>query len=59
MNNAGVDVRLEIYENMMHVWQYLGGIVPEANKAIDEIGEFVKSVPVSTKADRLDSLAVY
>lgn len=59
MNNAGVDVRLEIYENMMHVWQYLGGIVPEANKAIDEIGEFVKSVPVSTKADRLDSMAVY
>lgn len=59
MNKAGVNVRLEIYENMMHVWQYLGGIVPEANKAIDEIGEFVKSIQVSTKADKLDTLAVY
>jgi len=59
MNKAGVNVRLEVYENMMHVWQYFGGIVPEANKAIDEIGEFVKSVSVSTKADRVDALAVY
>ena len=59
MNKAGVNVRLEVYENMMHVWQYFGGIVPEANKAIDEIGEFVKSVTVSTKADRADALAVY
>ncbi|HPN19013.1 MAG TPA: alpha/beta hydrolase, partial [Chitinophagales bacterium] len=59
MNKAGVKVQLEIYENMMHVWQYLGGIVPEANKAIDEIGEFVQSVQVSTKADKQDAMAVY
>lgn len=59
MNKAGVKVQLEIYENMMHVWQYLGGIVPEANKAIDEIGDFVKSVQVSTKADRQDAMAIY
>ncbi len=59
MNKSGVQVRLEIYENMMHVWQFFGGIVPEANKAIDEIGEFVKSIEVVTKADRLDTLAVY
>ena len=44
---------------MMHVWQYLGGIVPEANKAIDEIGEFVQSIQVRTKADKQDTLAVY
>lgn len=59
MNKAGVQVRLEIYENMMHVWQFFGGIVPEANQAIGEIGEFVKSIAVVTKADRLDTLAVY
>jgi len=59
MNKAGVKVQLEIYENMMHVWQYLGGIVPEANKAIDEIGEFVQSIQVRTKADKQDTLAVY
>lgn len=59
LNQAGVDVRLEIYENMMHVWQFFGGIVPEANRAIDEIGEFVKSISVTTKADKLDALEVY
>ena len=59
MNKAGVKVQLEIYDNMMHVWQYLGGIVPEANKAIDEIGEFVQSIQVRTKADKQDTLAVY
>ncbi|MFN8296400.1 MAG: alpha/beta hydrolase [Chitinophagales bacterium] len=59
MNKAGVKVQLEIYDNMMHVWQFFGGIVPEANKAIDEIGEFVKSIQITTKADRLDAMAVY
>ena len=44
MHKQGVKVQLEIYNNMMHVWQFLAGIVPEANKAIDEIGEFVKSL---------------
>ena len=59
LNKAGVKVQLEIYDNMMHVWQFFGGIVPEANKAIDEIGEFVKSIRVTTKADKLDEMAVY
>ncbi|MCB0508268.1 MAG: alpha/beta hydrolase [Chitinophagales bacterium] len=59
LNQAGVDVQLEIYENMMHVWQFFGGIVPEANKAIEEIGAFVKSISVVTKEDKLDALAVY
>ena len=59
MNKANVKVILETYENMMHVWQIFGGIVPEANKAIDRIGEFVRSIQVTTKADKLDVLAVY
>lgn len=59
MNKAGVKVTLETYDKMMHVWQIFGGIVPEANKAIDRIGEFVRSIQVSTKADKLDTLAVY
>lgn len=59
LNKAGVKVQLKIYENMMHVWQFFGGIVPEANKAIDEIGEFVKSIRVTTKADKMDAMAVY
>lgn len=59
MNKASVKVQLEIYNDMMHVWQYLGGIVPEANKAIDEIGEFVKNIEVSTIADKKDKIAIY
>lgn len=58
MNKAGVSVKLEIYENMMHVWQYLGGIVPEANKAIDEIGEFVRGIPVTTISNPADTVSV-
>ena len=41
---------------MMHVWQYFGGILPEANKAIEQIGAFVKSINVKTKADKLEAL---
>lgn len=59
LNKAGVNVKFDIFENMMHVWHFFGGIMPEANKAIDEIGEFVKGIRVSTKADKLDVLAVY
>jgi monoterpene epsilon-lactone hydrolase len=59
MNKAGVRVKLETYDNMMHVWQFFGGIVPEANQAIDSIGDFVRSIQVTTKADKLDALAVY
>jgi len=59
MNKAGVKVTLETYDKMMHVWQIFGGIVPEANKAIDSIGGFVKSIQVTTKADKLDAIAVY
>ncbi len=59
LNKASVKVKLDIFENMMHVWQFFGGIMPEANRAIDEIGEFVKSVKVTTKADKLDTMAVY
>ncbi len=59
MNKANVNVQLEIYDKMMHVWQFFAGIVPEGNKAISEIGDFVKSINVSTKTDKLEALEVY
>ncbi len=59
MHKAGVDVTLDVYENMMHVWQFFGGLMPEANSAIETIGNFVKNIKVTTKSDRLDTLAVY
>ncbi len=39
---SGNDVEIEVWEGMMHVWQYFGGMMPEANKAIKQIGRFVK-----------------
>lgn len=58
MSKAGVTVQLEIYNDMMHVWQYLGGIVPEANKAIDEIGEFIKSISATKKSEMQSKIEV-
>jgi monoterpene epsilon-lactone hydrolase len=59
MNNAGVKVEFEIYKNQMHVFQYLSGIVPEANNSLHKIGEFVKSFYLISKKDHEDSLEVY
>jgi epsilon-lactone hydrolase len=41
----GGDVRLKIYEGIIHAWPVMGaGLVPEADEAIDEIAEFVAAV---------------
>lgn len=37
----GVDVELQVADGMMHVYQLLTWLVPEAQGAIDEIGAFV------------------
>ena len=38
----GVDVILEPWEDMLHVWQFFAAIVPEAREAMAVIGEFVR-----------------
>ena len=38
---AGVDVRIKVWDGMWHVWQ-INRRIPEANQAIIEIGEFIK-----------------
>ena len=38
---AGVAVTLEIFKNMPHVWHAFAAYLPEAQEAIDKIGEFV------------------
>jgi epsilon-lactone hydrolase len=40
---AGVDVTLNIWEGMWHVWQMLSEFVPESKAAIEEIGHFIES----------------
>ena len=41
---AGVDVTLEVWPNMPHVWQIAARMLPEARQAVDKIGEFISSV---------------
>jgi acetyl esterase/lipase len=39
---AGVDVTLEPWDDMFHVWQAFALLLPEGQQAIDRIGEFVR-----------------
>ncbi len=40
---AGVDVTLEIWDEMIHVWHYFYQILREGREAIARIGEFVRA----------------
>ena len=35
---AGIATRLEVWPEMIHVWQNFAAILPEARQAIEEIG---------------------
>lgn len=39
---AGVEVTLETWEGMIHVWQLFAPMLPEGQQAIDRIGAFVR-----------------
>jgi acetyl esterase/lipase len=39
----GVSVRLDVWEEMIHVWHAYSRFVPEARRAIATIGEFLRS----------------
>lgn len=39
---AGVEVRLSIYDDMFHVFQMSGMILPESKKAWEEVGQFIQ-----------------
>jgi len=43
MKSAGVEARLEIWPGMWHVFQIFAPWVPEAQQAVDQIGDFVRS----------------
>lgn len=40
---AGVDVALEVWDEMVHVWHAFAPLLPEADRAIAAIGEYVRS----------------
>ena len=39
---AGVDVTIEVFDEMIHVFQIFAATLPEAQQAIDKIGAWVK-----------------
>jgi acetyl esterase/lipase len=39
---AGVDVTLECWPDVIHVWHALGHKVPEASRGIDRVGEYLR-----------------
>jgi epsilon-lactone hydrolase len=45
---AGVDVRLSVYDDMVHVWHMMRSVTPEAQLAIDEVGAFVRTHTASS-----------
>jgi epsilon-lactone hydrolase len=40
---AGVDVTLEIWDEMPHVWQAFAGLLPESDQAIERIGAWLRA----------------
>lgn len=39
---VGVDVKLDIWEDMIHVWHAFAAFAPESREGINQIGEFIK-----------------
>ncbi len=39
---AGVDVTLDVWQGMWHVFQLSAGMLPEGQRAIDDIGVFLR-----------------
>ncbi len=38
---AGVEVELDVWDDMPHVWHVFAKLLPEGQQAIDKIGKFV------------------
>ena len=39
---AGVEVKMDIFPEMQHVWHLMAGAAPEADKAIKQIADWVR-----------------
>jgi acetyl esterase/lipase len=49
---AGVDVTLEPWDDMIHVWQFMASMLPEGQQSIDRIGGFIREHIGATAAAR-------
>lgn len=50
VSDTGGKVTLQIWPDMWHVFQFLAGQVPEAKRAIDDIGRYVRRVFADTQS---------
>ena len=39
---AGVEVDLQVWDDMVHVWPLFAPVLPEGQEAIDKIGDFIR-----------------
>ncbi len=42
VRRAGVDVELDVWEDMIHVWHAFGALLPESGQAIAKIGDYLE-----------------
>ncbi|MGB3071653.1 MAG: alpha/beta hydrolase [Ottowia sp.] len=40
---AGVEVTLELWEDMIHIWPYFAAMIPEGQQALERMGHFAKA----------------
>jgi monoterpene epsilon-lactone hydrolase len=40
---AGVEVDLQVWDEMIHIWPYFADIIPEGREAIARMGDYIKS----------------
>lgn len=43
VRNAGVDVTIQIKEDLIHVWHFFAQVLPEGEESIREIGQYVNT----------------
>ena len=39
---AGVEIEIEVWDDLWHVWHLFAPVLPDANAALDRIGAFVR-----------------
>lgn len=49
---AGVDLTLEVWDDMIHSWQVFAPMLDDAQRAIDRIGEWIDELQAKPKRDR-------
>jgi len=41
--NAGVDVTLDVKDDLIHVWHYFAQLIPEGEESIGDVGAFIRA----------------